>query len=91
MTRQDQVFESEVIHVRIRRVVAGTAAALMLAGGGVLMSAAGAQAAPAACHTVTKVVPVTVVMAQQVYENGQLVTRYVLVTRYETVSTIVCD
>ncbi|MFF0138328.1 hypothetical protein ACFYRN_18040 [Streptomyces sp. NPDC005227] len=55
------------------------------------MSAAGAQAAPAACHTVTKVVPVTVVMAQQVYENGQLVTRYVLVTRYETVSTIVCD
>ncbi|MFF0186569.1 hypothetical protein [Streptomyces sp. NPDC005244] len=55
------------------------------------MSSAGAQAAPAACHTVTKVVPVTVYVAQQVWENGHWVTKYVPVTRYETISTIVCD
>ncbi|MFE2829366.1 hypothetical protein [Streptomyces sp. NPDC059271] len=55
------------------------------------MSSTGAQATPAACHTVIKVVPVTVYVPQQVWENGHWVTKYVPVTHYETISTIVCD
>ncbi|KUN40134.1 hypothetical protein AQJ30_05480 [Streptomyces longwoodensis] len=77
--------------MRMHRAATGAAAVLVLAGGGILMGAAGAQAAPTACHTVIRVVPVTVVVPQQVYENGHWVTRYVPVTRYDTISTIVCD
>lgn len=77
--------------MRIRRAAAATAAALVLAGGGVLMSSTGAQAAPAACHTVIKVVPVTISVPQQVWENGHWVIKYVPVAHYETISTIVCD
>lgn len=77
--------------MRIRRVVAATTTAFVLAGGGVLISSTGAQAVPAACHTVVKVVPVTHYVAQQVWENGHLVTKYVPVIVYEPISTIVCD
>ncbi|MEU5111076.1 hypothetical protein AB0G64_06220 [Streptomyces longwoodensis] len=77
--------------MRIRRAATGAAAVLVLAGGGVLMGATGAQAAPTACHTVIKVVPVTVLVSQTVYENGHWVTKYVPMTRYETISTVVCD
>ncbi|MET8038387.1 hypothetical protein [Streptomyces sp. NPDC005345] len=75
----------------MRRIGAATAAAFVLAGGGVLMSSTGAQAAPTACHTVTRVVPVTTYVSQLVWENGQWVTKYVPITRLETISTIVCD
>ncbi|MFF6806156.1 hypothetical protein [Streptomyces sp. NPDC012616] len=77
--------------MRIRRAAAVTAAAMMLAGGGVLIGSGAAHAAPAACHTVVRYVPTTVLQTQQVFENGHWVTKIVRVTVISPVTTVVCD
>jgi len=74
-----------------RRVLTGAAAAMVLACGGVLISSGGAEAAPAGCHTIIVEVPVVEYVPQQVYENGQWVTKLVPVTVLKPVTKIVCD
>ncbi|MCX5264690.1 hypothetical protein [Streptomyces sp. NBC_00199] len=77
--------------MRIRRAAAATAAAMMLAGGGVLISSGAAHAAPAACHTEIRYVPMNVLRTMQVFENGHWVTKTVTVTVIMPISTVVCD
>jgi hypothetical protein len=75
----------------VRRALAGAVVAMVLAGGGVLISSGAAEAAPTGCYTVVEYVPVVVYVSQQVYENGQWVTKLVPVTVFKPVTRVVCD
>ncbi|MDX3801104.1 hypothetical protein [Streptomyces sp. AK04-3B] len=77
--------------MRFRRAAAATAAAMMLAGGGVLISSGAAQAAPAACHTEIRYVPMNVLRTTKIFENGHWVTKIITVTVTFPISTVVCD